>query len=124
MDQQTMSRREKDQIENLNQCYPTSLMELSKGTFIDGFGEDAGILRFINNAPSSSLVNCKFKVDRSSHTVSVETTKRVLAGCEFLLVYSHSAKGCGVYWNKIHSESQARLLQRQQIVSAMKHVDG
>jgi hypothetical protein len=124
----TMSRWEKDHIEAstnaIEQARAAYLMELSKDTFIDGFGEDAGIVRFINNAPSNSLVNCKFKVDRKAQTVSVETTKQVLAGCEFLLVYSYTANGCGVCWNKTNSESKARLLQRQQIVAAMKHTDG
>ncbi|KAI9331934.1 hypothetical protein BDR26DRAFT_899092 [Obelidium mucronatum] len=63
-----LSRKEKNDIEAseapLQQARVAYLMELSKDTFIDGFGEDSGVLRFINNAPNASLVNCRFVVDR------------------------------------------------------------
>ncbi|ORY40552.1 hypothetical protein BCR33DRAFT_787641 [Rhizoclosmatium globosum] len=121
-----ISRAEKDAIEAstdpLQQARMAYLMELSKDTFIDGFGEESGILRYINNAPNSSLVNCRFVVNRKSQTVSVETTQKVPVGCEFLLVYRFTAKGHGVYWNKINSDTAERLTQRKQIVAAMKHV--
>jgi len=124
---QVISRAEKEEIEAstdpLQQTRMNYLIQLSKDTFIDGFGEEAGILRFINNAPNHSLVNCRFVADYTSRTVSVETTKNVPAGCEFLLVYRFTAAGYGVYWNKICSDSAARLVQRKQIIAAMKHGD-
>ncbi|KAI9338008.1 hypothetical protein BDR26DRAFT_935445 [Obelidium mucronatum] len=107
----------------LQQARVAYLMELSKDTFIDGFGEDSGVLRFINNAPNASLVNCRFAVDRVKKTVSVETIPKVAAGCEFFLVYRFNSNGNGVYWNQIHSDSAERLAQRKQIIAAMKHVD-
>ncbi|KAI9339582.1 hypothetical protein BDR26DRAFT_974355 [Obelidium mucronatum] len=122
-----LSRKEKDDIEAsedpLQQARVAYLMELSKDTFIDGFGEDSGVLRFINNAPNASLVNCRFVVDRVKKTVSVETIRKVAAGCEFFLVYRFNSNGNGVYWNQIHSDSAERLAQRKQIIAAMKHVD-
>ncbi|KAI9340839.1 hypothetical protein BDR26DRAFT_860961 [Obelidium mucronatum] len=122
-----ISRKEKEEIEAsddpLQQARIAYLMELSKDTFIDGFGEDSGVLRFINNAPCASLVNCRFVMDRVAKTVSVETTKKVSAGCEFLLVYRYTSDDQGVYWNQMNADSAERLTQRKQIIAAMTHVD-
>jgi hypothetical protein len=65
-------------------------MQVNKNTFLDGSDEKGGALRFINNATSQQLVNCKFYLYRGK--IKVKTVEAIEAGCELFIIYNHTNK--------------------------------
>jgi hypothetical protein len=47
-------------------------------------------VRFINNATSQQLVNCKFYLYRGK--IKVKTVEAIEAGCELFIIYNHTNK--------------------------------
>jgi len=88
------------------------LLQIKKDMFIDGSGEQGGVLRFINNSLAKGLTNCKFICCKGE--IKVRTTKVIESGCELFLIYNQQNK-----FPYKSSEPKAALKQRIEILNCL-----
>ena len=90
------------------------LLQIKKDMFIDGSGEQGGVLRFINNSLSERLTNCEFFCSKGE--IKVRTTKVIESGCELFLIYNQQNK-----FPYKSSEPKAALQQRLEILKCLNN---
>jgi hypothetical protein len=78
------------QTDSVSKYKYSYLLQIKKDMYIDGSGEQGGVLRFINNSLSQELTNCAFSCYKGE--IKVRTTKEIQSGCELFLIYNHDNK--------------------------------